>query len=209
MISEWPDAVVLSGFQRRLESDDLAEFLGRRRAAHVRDRDGARVGRLLRQRRLRTADAPRSSPGQGRAQDRRLYRDLDRLYLATGIPYRKALKDYFNQEGNAKVWTLDYGYRAGDLILTAIQTSPWMFIALEVALTGGAEGTSIQVDGGRSVEFNNGILADAGCQARRDRSVRLPALLQGLRCSTHLEGTRRGMPAEQAMVHSRTLDRSA
>ncbi|MGC4989907.1 hypothetical protein [Nocardia salmonicida] len=84
-----------------------------------------------------------------------------RLYLATGIPYRKALKDYFNQEGNAKVWTLDYGYRAGDLILTAIQTSPRMFIALEVALTGGAEGTSIQVDGDRSVEFNNGILADA------------------------------------------------
>ncbi|WP_218721925.1 hypothetical protein [Nocardia sp. MH4] len=38
-----------------------------------------------------------------------------RLYLATGTSYRKALKDYFNQEGNAKVWVMDYGYRAGDL----------------------------------------------------------------------------------------------
>ncbi|TCJ95722.1 hypothetical protein [Nocardia alba] len=33
VISEWPDAVVLSGFRRRLESDDLAEFLGWRRTS--------------------------------------------------------------------------------------------------------------------------------------------------------------------------------
>ncbi|MFD4353699.1 hypothetical protein ACFWPX_14160 [Nocardia sp. NPDC058518] len=87
-----------------------------------------------------------------------------RLYIATGVPYRQALKDYFNQEGNAKVWVLDYGYRAGDLILTAIQTSPRMFIALEVAAADGAGGTNIQVDWDRSVEFTNGILADAVAQ---------------------------------------------
>lgn len=28
VISQWPDAAVLSGFRRRLESDDLSEFLG-------------------------------------------------------------------------------------------------------------------------------------------------------------------------------------
>lgn len=84
-----------------------------------------------------------------------------RLYLATSTSYRQALKDYFNQEGNAEVWVLDYSYRAGDLILTTIPTVPRMFIALEVAAADGAVGTDIAVDWDRSVEFRNGILADA------------------------------------------------
>ncbi|MFI5501121.1 hypothetical protein ACIA5E_18845 [Nocardia asteroides] len=84
-----------------------------------------------------------------------------RLYLATGVPYRQALKDYFNQEGSAEVWAMDYSYRAGDLILTAVQTSPRMFIALEVAAADGAAGPHISVDWDRSVGFSNGILADA------------------------------------------------
>ncbi|MGW0251063.1 hypothetical protein ACWDYH_30985 [Nocardia goodfellowii] len=93
-----------------------------------------------------------------------------RLYLATGKPYWEALKDYFNEEGNAEVWELDSSYRAGDLLLTAITTSPRMFIALEVVEADGAASTDIQVDWDNSVAFNNGILADAVAgRARIDR----------------------------------------
>ncbi|KZM68314.1 hypothetical protein [Nocardia terpenica] len=88
-------------------------------------------------------------------------RSNGRLYIATGTPYRQALRDYFNEEGTAEVWKLDRSYRAGDLLLTVITTSPRMFITLEVAQADGADTNDIQVDWNRSVEFENGILADA------------------------------------------------
>lgn len=85
-----------------------------------------------------------------------------RLYIATGSPYRQALRDYFSGESTAEVWDVERTYRAGDLLLTVIATAPRMFITLEVAEVDAAEDpANIWIDWNTSIAFDNGILVDA------------------------------------------------
>ena len=78
------------------------------------------------------------------------------------MPWNHALNELYSATGVPECWYVDWGYRADDLLLTYVTTSPRMFVSLDVLATDG-DGNSLTIDCDvdQNITFDGGVLAQS------------------------------------------------